>query len=69
MAVEAMEIVRCARCGHTCTADAWRSRPTERTLTGRDLANCVSVWRPNEVVEVRNCAGCGAPVARMGRAA
>jgi hypothetical protein len=62
-------LVRCARCGHTCTADAWRSMPAEQTLTGRDLANCVSAWPADAVVEVRLCAGCGRPVARCRHAA
>lgn len=69
MATVSRELVRCARCGHTCTADAWRASPAERTLTGRDLVNCVSVWPANEVVEVRYCGGCGGPVARRGKAA
>jgi hypothetical protein len=63
------DFVSCARCGHTCTADAWRSMPPEQTLTQRDLVNCVSVWPSNAVVEVRPCARCGRLVARRGRAA
>jgi hypothetical protein len=60
----AMPLVRCARCGHACSADAWHALPRERTLTRADLAGCVSEWPVNAVVEVRPCAGCGGAIAR-----
>jgi hypothetical protein len=57
-------VVRCARCGYACPADAWRRLPKERTLTGADLTGCVSGWPADAVVEVRACEGCGSAMAR-----
>jgi hypothetical protein len=59
-----MPIIKCARCGHACPADAWRALPTERRLTRADVAGYVSDWPANAVVEVRPCAGCGGAIAR-----
>jgi hypothetical protein len=56
--------VRCARCGHCCSAEAWRALPKQRTLTRVDLGACVSTWPDGAVVEVRACAGCGTFIAR-----
>ena len=56
--------IRCARCGHSCSAEAWRARPTERTLTHVDLGGCVIAWPADAVVEVRACVGCGKAIAR-----
>lgn len=58
------QTVRCARCGHSCSAEAWRALPKERTLTSVDLGACVSVWPAGAIVEVRACVGCGTPIAR-----
>lgn len=60
----AIQLVRCARCGHACPAAAWRALPTERTLTYADVAGYVSDWPANAVVEVRACTGCGGAIAR-----
>jgi hypothetical protein len=70
MAIQAWskDIVRCARCGYTCPADAWRALPKERTLTRTDVRECVSTWPADAIVEVRACAGCGGQIARRGRA-
>jgi hypothetical protein len=65
----AADVVQCARCGHACAADSWRSRPTERTLTSSDLAGCVVAWPDDAVVEVRGCPSCGASIARRRRRA
>jgi hypothetical protein len=63
-AMQTRVMVRCARCGHTCSRDAWRALPTQRTLTSVDLGACVSSWPAGAVVEVRACTGCGAAIAR-----
>jgi hypothetical protein len=62
-------LVRCARCGHSCDVEAWRSTPAERTITRDDLVDCVRPWPTGAIVEVRRCAGCGSHVARSRRAA
>jgi hypothetical protein len=62
-------MVCCARCGHACAVEVWRSTPPERTLTEQELATCVSRWPVDARVEVRACRGCGSPVARRTRAA
>lgn len=66
-AVTPAEVVRCARCGHACPADAWRAQPTQRTLTREDLAGCVVGWPEDVVVEVRVCTSCGWAIARRRR--
>jgi hypothetical protein len=58
-------VVVCARCGHACGVDAWRARPAERTVTFADVAGDLSAWPGNAVVEVRPCARCAAPLARI----
>ncbi len=63
------DLVQCARCGHACTADAWRALPREQTLTREDLARVVSDWPDGLTVEVRACRGCGGAIARAVRAA
>jgi hypothetical protein len=56
--------IRCARCGHTCSADVWRSWPRQQTLTSADLTGYVSRWPSGVSVEVRACVGCGRAMAR-----
>jgi hypothetical protein len=63
------DVVRCARCGHSCPADAWQALPRERTLTRDELTGYVSQWPVDAVVEVRACAGCGRAMARRARVA
>ena len=58
------EEVRCARCGHTCSAASWRALPRQRTLRPDELAGYVSRWPLDAVVEVRACSGCGSAMAR-----
>jgi hypothetical protein len=67
-AVARRDVVQCGRCGHACSADAWRTLPREQALTRDDLARVVSDWPDGVTVEVRACGGCGAPVARAVRA-
>jgi hypothetical protein len=42
----------------------WRALPKQRILTSADLSDCVSVWPPDAVIEVRACARCGGAIAR-----
>jgi hypothetical protein len=65
--VRSREVIRCARCGHACAADAWLTQPPVRTLTRADLGACVTQWPSDAVVEVRACAGCGGAMARRRR--
>jgi hypothetical protein len=61
------DVVQCARCGHACSADAWRALPRAQALTRDDLARVVSDWPDGVTVEVRPCRGCGAALARAVR--
>jgi hypothetical protein len=67
-AAPSSDVVRCARCGHAISLDAWRGLPRERTLTRADVGAYVSGWPADAVVEVRRCAGCDTPIARRARA-
>jgi hypothetical protein len=58
------EIVRCARCGRSWTAELWLQLPLERMLSSRDVAAHVSVWPADAVVQIRACTGCGVAIAR-----
>jgi hypothetical protein len=58
------EIVRCARCGRSWTAELWRQLPLERMLSSRDVAQHVSAWPKDAVVQIRACTGCGGSIAR-----
>jgi hypothetical protein len=62
------DTVCCARCGHTCSIEAWSRLPRQQTLTRTELVGCVSGWPVDAVVDVRPCAGCGGLIARRRRA-
>jgi hypothetical protein len=57
-------IVRCARCGRSWTAEGWQQLPLERMLSSQDVAEHVSTWPADAVVQIRSCTGCGGAIAR-----
>ena len=59
--------ISCARCRRVYTLFAWRSLPAVRTLTSDEVQRHVTEWRDEHVIEVRSCAACGHPMARMVR--
>jgi hypothetical protein len=56
--------VRCAACGHTHTAAAWRAGPTLEVLDAKDVRRYVVGWE-DVAIEVRACAKCGRGIARL----
>jgi hypothetical protein len=58
------ESLRCAVCGQSYRADAWRRLPRIRTLSGTDVHPYVVAWPEGRVVEVRACRTCGQSMAR-----
>jgi len=58
------QIVRCARCGRSWTAELWMQLPLVRMLSSQDVAAHVSAWPANAVVQIRACTGCGGAIAR-----
>jgi hypothetical protein len=59
------DVVQCARCGHACAVAAWRAMPPQHALGRADLAGVVTEWPAGVTVEVRACAACGRPIARV----
>ena len=58
------DVVCCARCGRSWTAELWSQLPLQRMLGPMDVAAHVSVWPADAVVQVRSCTGCGRAIAR-----
>jgi hypothetical protein len=59
---------RCGRCGASYPASAFAELRAVGCLARGELAGIVVDWPPNVVVDVRACAACTAPIARLFRA-
>jgi len=60
---------RCGRCGTDYDAAVFADLAPVKTLGGADLADHVVHWPDGVVVDVRACARCQTPIARLSRSA
>lgn len=58
---------RCGRCGTHYEPARFADLAPVRTLAGDDLHGCVVDWPAGLVVDVRACARCQTPIARLSR--
>jgi ribosomal protein S27AE len=58
---------RCGRCGATYEAERFADLTPVRRLASADLVEHVVHWPESVVVDVRECARCEAPIARLAR--
>jgi hypothetical protein len=58
---------RCGRCGAVYPFPPFRALAPVRTIAESELAANVIRWPPNVIVDVRSCARCRAPIARLAR--
>lgn len=58
---------RCGRCGTTYEADRFADLVPVRRLVSAELAEHVVHWPDGVIVDVRSCARCQAPIARLSR--
>ena len=56
---------RACTCGRIYDLETWTALPLTRRLTAEHIASLASPWPPHLVVEVRVCAGCHRPLARL----
>jgi cytochrome c553 len=61
------ELVSCGRCHRAYSVAAWGELPKLSTLTREEVHRHVIDWRDERVIEVRSCASCERPMARMVR--
>jgi hypothetical protein len=59
--------VGCGRCGKRYAFSEFSALPTQRVLARADLATVVTEWPESVTVEVRVCAHCASPIARLSR--
>mgnify|MGYP001306831348 CR=1 FL=1 len=59
---------RCGRCGADYDATRFADLVPVHTFAGAELADHVVHWPDDVVVDVRACARCKAPIARLARA-
>ena len=60
---------RCGRCGTAYDAAVFADLVPVRRLVSAELAEHVVHWPDGVVVDVRSCARCQAPIARLSREA
>ena len=60
---------RCGRCGARYESKAFSDLSAVRTFAGTDLEEQVTAWPTGTVVDVRSCARCRMPIARLSRRA
>ena len=60
---------RCGRCGADYEAATFASLSPVQTFAGDDLVEQVVHWPAGVVVDVRSCARCKTPIARLARRA
>jgi len=61
------DLVSCGRCRRVYSLAAWGELPKVHTLTPEEVHRHVTDWHDERVIEVRSCASCERPMARMVR--
>ncbi len=61
------DVVSCGRCHRVYSLAAWGELPKVCTLTPEEVLRHVIDWHDERLIEVRSCASCERPMARMVR--
>ena len=59
------EGVRCTRCGARYDRAGFRALTPVQTLRDDEISTIATGWPPGVVVDVRACASCTSPIARL----
>ena len=65
MTIDLTRGTRCTRCGARYDRAAFRALPPVQTLRDDEISAIATGWPPGVVVDVRACAACASPIARL----